>query len=146
MADKMRWDCRNGTNCFSRRTRLKFYRFEEAGCLPARTGKPVSFSDIDAITEVCGRGLIQEWKLPGTPISQAQRIMLTRLTRGRLLTAVFVWGDAEHMTVEQFWPFFDGEQGPAVVGDFDALCRYIAWWSNWAERNSLLGRKPIWPF
>jgi hypothetical protein len=132
--DRHRWNCHEGQNCYSRKKRLKFDAFDTAGCLPRNAG----FSDMDAITEIGGRGLLMEWKHPGAPILEAQRLLLLRLTKDRFLTAIFVWGDAETMTVERYWVFWNGKQLDPVVGGFDKLCGRIKGWSRWAEANSLL--------
>lgn len=132
--DEWRWDCQGGQNCFAQKKRLKFSAFRELKCLP-REG---SFSDMDAITEIGGRGLLQEWKPPGFALPEAQRKLLLRLTEGKLLTGFFVWGNAEHMTAEGYWVFWNGKQHPYIEADFEALCLRIEGWAKWSEDNSLL--------
>lgn len=133
---KMLWDC-NKQGCFNTEKRLKFNEFYDA--LPGK----ISFSDVDGITEYCGNGLLIEWKgydsdeVPSDNIIPiAQQIMFKRLTRGGVLSTIFVAGDARDMSVKFISKVIKGDWYEWEKSSLDDLRTTISKWAKWSEANS----------
>jgi hypothetical protein len=131
MANRMRWKC-DEHGCFNEKCRLKFEELETA--LPGKK----SFTDVDALTEAYGNGLLIEWKDEPNPLGYAQSTTYGRLTLGRVLTAIVVAGNAETMTVTHMGYFLDGVWHNWKPATTDDLRRQISRWHDWAEANSRL--------
>lgn len=130
--NKMRWNC-DTHGCFNKQHRLQFGMLEDA--LPGNLG----FTDVDALTEYCGNGLLIEWKEPGATLPTGQRITYANLTRGRMLTGFFVTGDACRMEPQQLVQIIDGNFSPPADVDLTRLKQAISNWSEWSRNNSRLG-------
>lgn len=126
-ANPMRWDCEK-QGCFNRKKRLKLEML--ADCLPGK----IAFTDIDAITELCGNFLILEWKSHGN-VPAGQRILFQRITRLCPATVFLVEGDAEFMSVSKIRVVWHGRIMHAVKGDFELLRTRIKKWAEWAQKN-----------
>lgn len=122
----MHYDCEH-QGCFNKMRRPKIEVF--ADCFPGR----ISFGDIDAIVEICGKGLLLEWKSYADALPMGQRIMYTRLTKGRLMSVVCVHGDAETMTVYNIAFVFDGKWQDWQESNLDHLKETIKSWVAWAQ-------------
>lgn len=124
----LRYDCET-SGCFNKKHRLNFAPFYRA--LSGR----LSFSDIDAITEVNGYALCIEWKSKPGPVPTGQKIMFERLTTGKNFTVILVAGDAGSMTATHMAKVFDGRQSPWAVASTTDLTDCISRWEEWAKKN-----------
>jgi hypothetical protein len=75
-----------------------------AECLPGK----LAFSDVDAIAEVNGKFLLQEWK-DGQNIPVGQRIMYQRMTADSKFVVFVVDGNAENMEIRHVGTFWNGK-------------------------------------
>lgn len=122
----MRWDC-DRSGCFNIYRRPKIEVFHD--CFPGR----ISFGDVDGIVEINGRGLMLEWKSQSIDIPQGQRIMYTRLTRGKLLTVLVLCGDPQSMEINYMGWFFDGKYTEPDRYDTEGVKSHIKSWVDWAK-------------
>lgn len=120
------WDCER-QGCFNKVHRPRFEMLNDV--LPGKIG----FTDIDAIVEINGRGLMIEWKGIGVLIPKGQEIMFRRLTSRGALTVFVVEGHAYNMTVESLQAIDDGEIKPKVPATLDTLRDWIIYWVEWAR-------------
>lgn len=129
----MRWKCKE-QDCFNLKQRPKIEIFAE--CLPGMC----AFGDVDAITEIGGRGLVLEWKsYPMEPWKfQGQRLMWERFTKGAILSAIFIAGDAETMKVSHLAAFYNGKWHGWQPANLNKLKHHISNWAIWAKANPLL--------
>lgn len=134
-AKEMNWQCKID-GCFNIKKRLKFKSLVES------TPKLTGISDIDGIIELNGNALMLEWKgyegnyLPNNSIIPvAQRIMFTRITRGRMISAICVAGDAEDMSVKAMCVVRDGVFKKWRWSSIEDLNRSISEWVRWSELN-----------
>ena len=123
-ANPMRWDCRT-QGCFNLKKRPKIERF--ADCLPGR----IAFTDVDALTEICGNFLCLEWKAH-QELGVGQRVLFERMTALCPATVLIVEGDAEHMTVRTLRIAWDGAIGPPRAANLKDLRNAIQEWAAWA--------------
>lgn len=126
----MRYNC-DASGCFNLKHRPKIEEFAE--CLPGR----IAFSDIDAITEVNGHFLLQEWKSHPGELPIGQRIMFERLTgssRGRF-TVLVVVGDAETMSVRFAATIYAGRNYGLQDSNLDDVKDRIRRWAAWAKHQ-----------
>jgi len=131
----MKWACgRDGDNCYLDHRVVKFEAFN--GCFP---NPKMSFTDLDAICEIGGRFLVQEWKQNGH-LPDGQRILLERLSRRSDFRAVVVDGDPMYMSVKSFAPVIDGEVCAVVRADLEDLRAYVKRWAHWAYGLKQEGR------
>lgn len=127
----LQYDCKQ-QGCFNEKHRLKFGVFY--GSLPGS----ISFSDVDAITEVAGNALIIEWKAKPGVLPLGQKIMFERLTTGKVISALCVAGDAETMSATHIAKFFDGFMTPWKEATTKELNDTIKRWADWSQCNSRL--------
>jgi len=123
----MRWNCER-QGCFNLKKRPKIEMF--ANCLPGR----IAFTDVDALTEICGNLLFLEWK-DHQEISLGQRILFERITKLCPAAVIIVEGDAQYMTVNSISTVWDGVIGPHKEADLDDLRSQIRTWADWALVN-----------
>jgi hypothetical protein len=120
--------------CFNIHRRPKIEEFAE--CLPGR----LAFSDIDGITEVCGKFLLIEWKSSQAPLPTGQRIMFERMTCTGQFTVLVVHGNAETMEVVAVATVWLGRVLPwepiALSGLKDLICQWAIWAKTNMERNT----------
>lgn len=131
MAAVLRWDCQRD-GCFNVKHRLKFGAFAEA--MPGK----ISFTDVDAITEYCGRALMLEWKSAPDALPVGQKIMFQRLTRDMTVSVLCVAGDAETMTATHVAAWWAGNWHawkPATTADLNTRIKN---WFDWSARHSRL--------
>jgi len=126
-ANPLRWDCEK-RGCFNKKKRPKIEMF--ADCLPGRC----AFSDIDAIAEVNGNFLIQEWK-GGGGLPTGQRIMFERMTSSSPVCVFVVEGNAESMTVTHMTRIWRGVIHAREPSSMESLRGRIAAWAKWAGRS-----------
>lgn len=113
--------------CFNVRHRLDFSQWYD--CLPGR----ISFSDIDAITEVAGNFLILEWKSNVGELPTGQRIMFERMTRSSPFTVICAAGEkSKPVSAQLFWKGKSQEWQTTTAADLKAR---IKRWSAWALKN-----------
>ena len=124
----MRWDCRT-QGCFNLKKRPKIEVF--ADCLPGK----IAFTDVDALTEICGNLLFLEWK-DHRELSVGQRVLFERITALCPATVLIIEGDAEHMTVSSLCTVRAGIIGDRVAADIDDVRSAIQQWRDWALVNS----------
>ena len=105
-----------------------------ADCFPGS----ISFSDMDRIVERHGRALVLEWKGAGGHLLKSQEIMWGNLTRGKMLTAIVVNGDAKNMVVSSYRLCWGGQWGDWLDSNLDGLRSRIKSWAEWAESNPVL--------
>ncbi len=120
----LRWDCRT-QGCFNLKKRPKIERL--ADCLPGR----IAFTDVDAMTEICGNLLLLEWK-GHQALGTGQRLLFERMTALSPATVLIVEGDAETMTVSSVRTVWRGRMSPPETADLTGLRRAIQAWSAWA--------------
>lgn len=130
----MRWEC-SRQGCFNRVKRPKIEWF--ADCLPGR----IAFSDIDAITEVCGNLLILEFK-EHKGLSTGQRVLFERVTRMCPATVLIVEADAQSMTVQSISVVSKGVISPPEPADLNDLRNRIQGWTEMALVHSPLRSEP----
>ena len=95
----------------------------------------ISFSDIDFVVEVRGRGLIVEWKGHSGTLRKGQEIMWSKFTRGGMRTTIEVHGDPKTMEVSSFRACKNGKWGEwEEIGTIDFWERVKAW-GDWAETH-----------
>jgi hypothetical protein len=124
----MQWVCaKNG--CFNEKHRLNFAEFYDA--LPGR----ISFTDIDAITEVSGKALMMEWKSRFGDLPAGQRIMFERLTRGKVFSVLCVVKNADTNAVTHIGKFFDGNWHGWHVASNKDVFDCIKKWASWAQKS-----------
>ena len=129
----MLWNC-DRQGCFNLKKRPKIEMF--ADCLPGR----IAFSDIDAVTEICGNLLFLEWK-EHQGICKGQEILFKQMTRLGSASVLIVEGNAELMTVESLRFVWNGKISPPEPADLDVLRRQIIGWKDWALKNPVRLRK-----
>lgn len=127
----MLWNCKKH-GCFNENARLDFSVFYNS--LPGSN----SFSDVDAITEYCGNGLLIEWKSSLSPLPKGQEIMFKRLTKGKVLTVLWVVGDHK-MNVSHTTIIFDGKFHETPAESLDDLNHIIKRWVSWSSENVRFG-------
>ncbi|MFL6710834.1 MAG: hypothetical protein ACJ8HI_21735 [Massilia sp.] len=143
----MRFECSGWQRrCYLREKVLKFDVFDRCfdrlgpGGHPVSTGR--SFSDIDAITEIEGRGLIVEWKPAPLDINdrdwKGQVIMFKKLTRNGMLTVFVVAGDPEDMSVTHRGTFSLGRWGGWKPSSLEDLQEVVHEWVLWAQNNPFI--------
>ena len=123
----MRWNCEK-QGCFNLKKRPKIEMF--ADCLPGR----IAFTDVDALTEICGNLLYLEWK-EHQELGIGQRILFERMTRLCPAAVIIVEGDAEYMTVSSICTVWDGVIGPRQPANLEDLQAQIRMWADWALTN-----------
>jgi hypothetical protein len=123
---RMRWVCAE-RGCFNEKHRLNFAEFYDA--LPGR----ISFTDIDAITEVEGKALMMEWKSRLGDLPAGQRIMFERLTRGKVFSVLCVVKDPNTNAVTHIGKYFDGRWHGWHVGTNGDVFQSIKRWAEWAQ-------------
>ncbi len=128
----MRWNCA-AQGCFNVKKRPKIEVF--ADCLPGK----IAFTDVDAVTEICGNFLYLEWK-DHQGLSVGQRILFQRVTSMCPATVIIVEGDAEQMIVRSICTVWAGSIGETEEADLDDLRNAIRGWSDWALANSAVRR------
>jgi len=128
----MRWNC-EAQGCFNVKKRPKIEVF--ADCLPGR----IAFTDVDAVTEICGNFLYLEWK-DHQGLGVGQRVLFQRVTSMCPATVIIVEGDAEQMTVRSLCTVRAGTVNDAEEADLEDLRNAIRQWSDWALANSAVGR------
>tara|TARA_R110000868_G_scaffold305823_1_gene566847 strand:- start:412 stop:819 length:408 start_codon:yes stop_codon:yes gene_type:complete len=124
----MQWVC-SKDGCFNDKHRLDFSEFYDA--LPGR----ISFSDVDAITEVNSHALIMEWKSRLGNLPAGQRIMFERLTKGKTFSVLCVVKDPNTHSVTHVGKFFDGKWHGWFVGTNEDVFNSIKKWAGWAQSN-----------
>ena len=127
----LRWKC-DDQGCFNQKQRPKIEMFAE--CLPGKC----AFGDVDAITEIGGRGLVLEWKSQRMELPVGQSIMWKRFTKGAIFSAIFIAGDAETMHVTDVGVFYDGKWHGWTASNLANLKQRITDWATWAKANPLL--------
>lgn len=130
--NRMRWKCKPPDRCFNVLMRPKIEEF--ADCFPGN----INFGDVDSIVEIEGRGLVLDWKSGPFTVSDGQRILWTRLTKDRVLTAMFVAGNARTMIVTHSACFWGGKWGKWVPNTLAGVKDDFRRWTAWAQANSLL--------
>ena len=130
----MRHDCQR-TGCFIRHCRPKSEWF--CSLFPGK----ISFSDLDRIVEIDGRGLIFEWKSAIMSIPRGQDIMWRRLTRGKLLTVFCAAGNVSEMQLDGYAVYFDGEFHPWVDAGIIEFTERISKWVEWAHSNAIFEKE-----
>ncbi len=127
-SNPLRWDCQ-AQGCFNLKRRPKIEVFAE--CLPGK----IAFSDVDAITEVNGFFLLQEWKSYRGELPTGQRIMFERMTSSGRFTVLVVVGDAETMIVEYAATIYAGRNFGFQKSSLNDLKKRIGQWAVWARRQ-----------
>jgi hypothetical protein len=146
---RMRFKCSGQPQrCYLREKVLKFKVFARCFDSPGPDGQPIdtkrSFSDVDAITEIRGRGLLLEWKSFPLDIDdedwQGQVIMFKNLTLASKggLTVFAVAGNAEDMSVTHRGTFSLGHWCGWKPSSLEDLQVVIKQWVKWAEREPLI--------
>ena len=130
----MRWEC-DRQGCFNRVKRPKIELF--ADCLPGR----IAFSDVDAVTEVCGNFLVLEFK-DHQELGTGQRVLFERLTRLCPVTVLLVEADVATMTVHSIAVVAEGVISPWQPADLDDLRARIQAWSDMAVAHFPLRTEP----
>jgi len=120
------WNCAK-RGCFHIEMRPKLEVFND--CFPGKIG----MGDIDGIVEINGKGLLLEWKSNDGECATGQRIMLERLTKTKLLTAMVIAGDPKTMIVSGYYFFWNGTRGEYVASDLDGCKQRIVKWVSWAS-------------
>lgn len=99
----------------------------------------ISFSDLDRIVEIAGRGLVFEWKSPGLhELKRGQDIMWRRLTRGKLLTVFCCAGDVKEMKLTGYAVYFNGGLEPWREAGLLEFTERLKAWVQWALDHSLV--------
>ena len=103
------------------------------GFLDSSFSGKIRIGDIDGIVEVNGKLLILEWKTEGVNLPLGQEIMFKRITPGRKITVIVIWGDPEETTPTHYQLFSDGKKDEKKVADSDIIKRFCIRFENWAR-------------
>lgn len=125
----LRWKCEE-QGCFNLKKRPKIEVLSVA--LPGR----IAFSDVDAIVEINGLGLMLEWKDPKAKIPTGQHIMYSKLTRSGALTVFVVHGDAETMEVTGVCRYANGSASKWYPCNMQQLLGAISRWATAARMSA----------
>ena len=125
----MRWDCKL-QGCFNIVKRPKIELFAE--CFPGR----INFGDCDAIVEINGRVLIQEWKQYPISLSTGQSLMFERISVGKHISVQCIAGDASNMTISHRAWYIDGVWYPWESCTIDDVKAEIRDWVKFAQSNT----------
>ena len=130
----MRWNCNEGgpgKNCFNIKCRPKIEVF--AHCFPGK----ISFSDVDAISEINGCAIALEWKSNTKKLQKGQYKTFQNLSITGILTVLHVVGNAEFMEVSHMGSFFRGSYYPLRPATLKDVENKIEEWVDLALKRKL---------
>lgn len=127
---QIRWDCSDPhMGCYLENQVVKFNCLDD--CLPRET---MGFTDGDALCEIGGNLLLQEWK-PTRLVPDGQRIMFENLTRWNRVVGVLVHGRPSTMEVYGVAVVIEGVIGPWREMDFGQFRCLLIGWGIWAAAH-----------
>jgi hypothetical protein len=122
------YDCSN-QGCFNVKHRLRFGMFYDA--LPGRN----SFSDLDAVTEICGNLLMLELKSKKGIIPTGQHLLFMNASVSKQVTALCLVGCMEPLGITHMKKYFHGRCTEWLPSSADHTYATIERWSAWARAN-----------
>lgn len=128
----LKWNCETD-GCFNAANRLDFSAFYSS--LPGK----MSFTDADGLAEYCGNGLLMEWKSTSSPLPTGQAIAYERLTRGKILTVLWIVGESKTMRADKVTVIFDGKYYNTPAKSTEDLNNIIKRWVSWSSSNVRFG-------
>jgi hypothetical protein len=93
----------------------------------------INFTDLDGFVELNGRFLIQEWKWPGTPITDGQHKAFLSFSRLPGCAVYLINGDVGKMQPTSIRFYWQGKCGDERQINLDDLRRAIKKWAVLAD-------------